>query len=108
LTVHLPGPDRASNGSASRSRLDLRALVQAARERHAATAADRALAYRIFVLFERICPFETRELQFYVSGGAISVFGIVESEHARESILSELANLPGALRITENLHCRTA
>jgi len=85
---------------------DVRAVVSALSSRREKTNADRRLARRVFVLFERLGTVVTRGLHFYVFDGAVSVYGSVATPEVREDVLGALAALPGVRHITEHLQVR--
>ena len=85
---------------------DVRAVVSALTSRREKTNADRRIARRVFVTFERLGTVVTQGLHFYVFDGAVSVYGSVATPEVREDVLGALAALPGVRHITEHLQVR--
>ena len=85
----------------------LRAVVDRFQERRARTATDRSLARRLHaaLLQDRT---GASGLALYVHNGAVSVYGTVSDEAAREGVLSVLAAQPGVRRIVDHLHTADA
>jgi hypothetical protein len=82
---------------------NVRALLDALRQRRERTLADRALAERVFDAFESEEMPEVRGLHFYVFEGAISVYGAVASTAERDAVLGLLATISGATHIADHL-----
>ena|SRR5690554_5181950 len=76
------------------------------RARRARTEADRLLAQRVYVAFERLAASLADGLHFYVFEGAISVYGTVGSYDERDEVVATLAAIPGGSRIDDHLEIR--
>lgn len=80
----------------------LRHAVGRYQERRARTAADRQLARRLDAALAA-APDGTSGLAAYVHNGAISLYGTVPTDAAREAVLSLAAAQPGVRRIVDHL-----
>lgn len=85
---------------------DVRAVLASLASHREKTNADRRLARRVFVTFERLGTVVTQGLHFYVYDGAVSVYGAVATPEVRDNVLGALAALPGVRHITEHLQVR--
>jgi osmotically-inducible protein OsmY len=78
----------------------VRALLGAVQHRRTLTAGDRSLARRVH---SALGNSPTRGLSLYVNNGAVSVYGSVADDAAREGVLAVLAAQPGVRRIVDHL-----
>ena len=84
----------------------LRAVAAALAPRsdaHDLTRADRRLAYRLFVRFERWGEGAGTGLHFHVQRGAVTVLGTIAGPDARAAVLRAVGQTPGVLRVTDRL-----
>lgn len=80
----------------------LNSFLNKLQERKSRTSADRELARRVRATLEG-ANLDVRGLSVYVHDGSIAVYGSIRSESTRESLLSLVADQPGARRITDHL-----
>ena len=78
----------------------VRALLGAVQHRRTLTAGDRSLARRVHAA---IGKGPAGGLSLYVHSGAVSVYGTVSDDAAREGVLAVLAAQPGVRRIVDHL-----
>ena len=82
-------------------------VVASLASRREKTNADRHLARRVFVAFERLGAAVTQGLHFYVFDGAVSVYGAVATAEVRDDVLGALTTIPGVRQVTGHLQVRT-
>lgn len=80
----------------------VRALIDSFQNRRAHTTTDRSLAKRLRRTVDQ-CGVEPLGLAFYVHNGAVSVYGTVPDESAREALLTVATSQPGVRRIVDHL-----
>ena len=80
----------------------LRALVERHQQRRAKTSADKSVARRLRQGI-RSAGLSASGLAIYVHDGAISLYGTVHDEAAREALLGVASSQPGVRRIVDHL-----
>ena len=78
----------------------VRAVVEQVLQRRARTATDRSLARRLHAALDGA---RADGLALYVHNGAVSVYGTVAGEAARDALLTVVAGQPGVRRIVDHL-----
>lgn len=84
-------------------RADVHALVEGVRARRARTLADRRIARELREAVNGKLPSDVNGLNFYVVGGAVSVYGRVASYAERERVMEAMSTVRGITRITDHL-----
>lgn len=80
----------------------LRALIERHQQNRAKTTADQSIARRLRDGV-RQSGVEVSGLAFYVHDGAVSIYGTVPDQAARDRLLAAAAGQPGVRRIVDHL-----
>jgi osmotically-inducible protein OsmY len=87
----------------TRLHTDVRALIEGARVRRERTMTDRRIAKELREVVDAKLSPGVKGLNFYVVGGAVSVYGRVATYAERDLVMEAMSSVPGITRITDHI-----